>query len=121
MKKRNIFGYSSLILIIVLLVGFLRFPNHNKAEVTIVNNSGETIKYLSISLFPSHAECSVKNLNPSGSFNVDFFDFSDSHYILKGELQNGSKIDQELGYVNKRYGFSGYDHHRKKWKHRFKK
>ncbi len=99
MKKRNIFGYSILILIIVLMVVFLWLPSHNKAEVTVVNNSGESIKFLSISLFPSHGKCSVKNLSPTGSFEVEFYNFSDSHYVLKGELQNGTKIEQELGYV----------------------
>jgi len=69
----------------------------NTATTGISNESSVEIKSLIVGV--SGQERSIINLHNGENIYLIFHDLHDSHYVLDGELVDGSNIHGEFGYV----------------------
>lgn len=89
----------------LLLIGILLFWLIGKsiydgkyAAIEFVNNSGELLEVVSISVH--ERTCSASGLLPDGNLKCVFENLTDGSYRIVGETKSGRKFIDNLGYVS---------------------
>jgi len=83
---------------IILFLGLITScSGSNTATIIVSNKSGSEIRSLTVGV--SDHKKTITNLMDGKSANLIFQGLHDSHYVLNGELNDGSIIHGEFGYV----------------------
>lgn len=100
---------------VVILIGIIAcipffvlkiLKSPNSAKVLVKNQSKQIISELDISLYRYPQKNTAKGIKPGESVRFSFSDFSDTHYVIKGNLTDGNQIDEEAGYLTHGMNFN---------------
>src|SRR4051794_29188164 len=94
MKKLGIVIFPSGMLMCTL-VAFFWHPSQNR--FTIVNQSDQAIRLISVAI--TQEKISFEDLSAGSSVSSRFHIGADDHFVLRGELVDGTAIAADCGYV----------------------
>jgi hypothetical protein len=97
-------SYLSILLSLNLLASGSSGATENTATVTIFNKSDSDIRFLDVGI--AGKTLRINNMKNGAVTKVQFRGLGDSHYLLEGELQDGTKIGGEFGYVTNGMNFN---------------
>ena len=90
--------------ILLLLLGvMISCSSENSATVHVLNDSGQLIEKLKIDVFGKSQ--TISSLKNGESTTLMYHNLSDSHFTLNGELEDGSRIAGDFGYVTSGMNF----------------
>ena len=99
-KMKNVY-------ILLLLLGvMISCSSENSATVHVLNDSGQLIEKLKIDMIGKSQ--SISNLKNGESITLTYHNLSDSHYTLNAELEDGSRIVGDFGYVTNGMNYEAY-------------